>query len=245
MQNDAVKYRRVLLKMSGEALIGSGAHGIDPAVIRRYAGDIKALLEIGVEVAVVIGGGNIFRGAGLAEAGIDRVTGDQMGMLATVMNALAMRATLESIGVKARVLSALDLGGVAERYSQVQAVRYLESGEVVLLAAGTGNPFFTTDTAAGLRAIEVGASLMVKATKVDGVYTSDPVTNPDATRYDHLSYDRVLRENLKVMDATAIILCRDHGIPVCVLDINQEGALIAAAKGEEVGTMVVRGEKSA
>jgi uridylate kinase len=230
--------------MSGEALVGGGDHGIEPATIKRYANDIKQITLLGVEVGVVIGGGNIFRGAGLVEAGIDRVTGDQMGMLATVMNALAMRATLESLGIKARVLTALDMGGAVERYSQPNALRYLNEGEVVLFAAGTGNPFFTTDTAAGLRAIEIGAGLMLKATKVDGVYSDDPVTNPSATRYDKLVYDQVLAENLKVMDATAIILCRDHGMPVCVFDINRAGALTGAVCGDDVGTMVTRGENS-
>ncbi len=234
--------QRILLKLSGEALMGKGDFGIDPAVISRVANDIKALVTAGVEVALVIGGGNIFRGAGLAQAGIDRVSGDHMGMLATVMNSLAMQDALEKAGVDARVLSALKMDQVCESFTSRGAIRHLEQGRVAILAAGTGNPYFTTDSAASLRAIEVKAQLLIKATKVDGVYSADPVQHPDAEFYPHLSYDRALAEGLRVMDATAIVLCRDNGMPLRVMNINNEGALLRLMQGEEVGSLVDSGD---
>ncbi|MBI3771213.1 MAG: UMP kinase [Gammaproteobacteria bacterium] len=237
-------YKRVLLKLSGEALMGPGQHGIDPATINRIGGEIKELVDAGVEVGLVIGGGNIFRGAGLAEAGIERVTGDQMGMLATVMNALAMQDSLEKMGISARVMSALKINQICEDYIRRRAVRHLEKGRVVIFAAGTGNPFFTTDSAASLRAIEIGAGLLIKATKVDGVYSADPVKNPKAERYTSLTYDEVLDRRLEVMDATAIVLCRDYNMPLCVLNINKPGALMAVITGGDEGTFVRQGAKA-
>jgi uridylate kinase len=233
-------HRRVLVKLSGEALMGEADYGIDPAFLKRLAAEIRAMREIGTEVAIVIGGGNIFRGAGLARAGMDRVTADHMGMLATVMNSLALQDALESIGVFVRVQSAIRINEVCEDYIRRRAMRHLEKGRVVIFAAGTGNPFFTTDSAASLRAIEVEADLLVKATKVDGVYDSDPVKNPAARRYDRLTYDQVLDQRLAVMDATAIVLCRDHGLPLRVVNLNEPGALLRAARGEDVGTLVTR-----
>jgi uridylate kinase len=233
-------HRRVLVKLSGEALMGDADYGIDPAFLKRLAAEIRAMREIGTEVAIVIGGGNIFRGAGLARAGMDRVTADHMGMLATVMNSLALQDALESIGVFVRVQSAIRINEVCEDYIRRRAMRHLEKGRVVIFAAGTGNPFFTTDSAASLRAIEVEADLLVKATKVDGVYDSDPVKNPAARRYDRLTYDQVLDQRLAVMDATAIVLCRDHGLPLRVVNLNEPGALLRAARGEDVGTLVTR-----
>ena len=231
-------YRRILVKLSGEALMGDSDYGIDPAFLKRLASEIAAVRELGVEVAVVIGGGNLFRGAGLARAGMDRVTADQMGMLATVMNSLALQDALESIGVFVRVLSAVRINQVCEDYIRRRAVRHLEKGRVCIFAAGTGNPFFTTDTAASLRAIEIEADLLLKATKVDGVYDSDPVVNPSARRYDRLTFDQVLDGRLNVMDATAIVLCRDNRLPLRVFDLNEAGALVRAARGEDVGTLV-------
>ena len=231
-------YRRLLVKLSGEALMGDSDYGIDPAFLKRLASEIASVRELGVEVAVVIGGGNLFRGAGLARAGMDRVTADQMGMLATVMNSLALQDSLESIGVFVRVLSAVRINQVCEDYIRRRAVRHLEKGRVCIFAAGTGNPFFTTDTAASLRAIEIEADLLLKATKVDGVYDSDPVVNPSARRYDRLTFDQVLDGRLNVMDATAIVLCRDNRLPLRVFDLNEAGALVRAARGEDVGTLV-------
>ncbi|MEW6765406.1 MAG: UMP kinase [Pseudomonadota bacterium] len=233
-------YRRVLLKLSGEALMGEFDYGIDPAVIKRLAEDVIALHAQGVEVALVIGGGNIFRGAGLAQGGMDRVTGDHMGMLATVMNALAMQDAIERLGGQCRVMSGLSIHQVCEDYIRRRAVRHLEKGRIVIFAAGTGNPFFTTDTAGSLRAIEVGADLMIKATKVDGVYDSDPRKNPDARRYDHLTYDEAINRQLGVMDATALVLCRDNHLPLIVADINLPGLLPRLVAGERVGTLVTR-----
>ncbi|QGU31533.1 UMP kinase [Thermochromatium tepidum] len=237
----APAYRRILLKLSGEALMGAGDHGIDPDVLERLAGDIRDLIASGVQVALVIGGGNIFRGAGLAARGLDRVTGDQIGMLATVMNALAMRDMLERMSVPTRVMSALPIDRVCEDYNHLRAVRHLELGRVVIFAGGTGNPFFTTDSAAGLRAIEIGADLLIKATKVDGVYSADPVKDPNAIFYPRLSYDQALREGLGVMDATAIVLCRDHAMPLRVMNINEPNALSRLMAGEDVGSLVVSG----
>jgi len=238
MSDSPVQYRRVLLKLSGEALMGELDYGIEPAVIQRLAAEIATAREKGVEIAIVIGGGNIFRGAGLARAGMDRVTGDYMGMLATVMNALAIQDALESHGVFARVMSALQIHEVCEDYIRRRAVRHLEKGRVVILAAGTGNPFFTTDTAASLRAIEIGADVLLKATKVDGVYDADPVGNPDATRYDTVSFDTVLTDKLMVMDATAIVMCRDNELPLRVFDLTRANALVQAMSGDDIGTLV-------
>lgn len=233
--------RRILLKLSGEALMGAGTFGIDPEVIARVAEDIKGLADSGVQVGLVIGGGNIFRGEGLAKAGMDRVSGDYMGMLATVMNALAMQNALLKLGVAARTMSAISMEQVCETYVRRKAVEYLEDGEVVLFAAGTGNPFFTTDSAASLRAIEIDADLMIKATKVDGVYSTDPMKDPKAEFYPRISYDKALADDLKVMDATAIVLCRDNGMPLRIMNINTPGALLRLVKGEEIGSLVEGG----
>jgi len=238
MSDSPVRYRRVLLKLSGEALMGELDYGIEPKVIQRIATEIATARESGVEIAIVIGGGNIFRGAGLARAGMDRVTGDYMGMLATVMNALAIQDALEATGVFARVMSALQIHEVCEDYIRRRAIRHLEKSRVVILAAGTGNPFFTTDTAASLRAIEIGADILLKATKVDGVYDADPMSNPSAKRYDTVSFDKVLADKLSVMDATAIVMCRDNEIPLRVFDLGPDGALVKAISGGEVGTVV-------
>jgi uridylate kinase len=227
-------YRRVLLKLSGEALMGELDYGIEPRVIQRLAREIAAAHRSGVE----IGGGNIFRGAGLARAGMDRVTGDYMGMLATVMNALAIQDALEAIDMHARVMSALQIHDVCEDYIRRRAVRHLEKGRVVILAAGTGNPFFTTDTAASLRAIEIGADVLLKATKVDGVYDADPVKHPAAKRFEVVTYDQVIADKLGVMDATAIVMCRDNDLPLRVFDLHRPNALVQAISGDSVGTLV-------
>ncbi len=238
MSDSPVQYRRVLLKLSGEALMGELDYGIEPKVIQRIAAEISTARNTGVEIALVVGGGNIFRGAGLARAGMDRVTGDYMGMLATVMNALAIQDALESLDVHARVMSALEINAVCEDYIRRRAIRHLEKGRIVILAAGTGNPFFTTDTAASLRAIEIGADVLLKATKVDGVYDADPATNPDAKRFDVVSYDQVIGDKLNVMDATAIVMCRDNHLPLRVFDLTRANALVHAMSGDEVGTLV-------
>ena len=238
MSDSPAPYRRVLLKLSGEALMGDLDYGIEPKVIQRLAEEISAAKETGVEIAIVIGGGNIFRGAGLARAGMDRVTGDYMGMLATVMNALAIQDALESMDVYARVMSALQIHDVCEDYIRRRAVRHLEKGRIVILAAGTGNPFFTTDTAASLRAIEIGADVLLKATKVDGVYDRDPVGNPDAVRFETVSYDQVIADKLGVMDATAIVMCRDNDLPLRIFDLTRPNALIQAMSGEAIGSLV-------
>ena len=232
---------RILLKVSGEALLGAEDYGIDPIVLKRVAGEIRDVLARGVQVAVVIGGGNIFRGAGLARAGMDRVTADHMGMLATVMNGLALQDALEALGAHARVQSALRVQEVCEDYIRRRAVRHLEKGRCVILAAGTGNPFFTTDTAASLRAIEIGADLLLKATKVNGIYDDDPVRNPRAQRYRTLSFDKVLDDRLGVMDATAIVMCRDNDLPLRVFNMMNEGDLMRIIDGEDVGTLVANG----
>jgi len=231
-------YARILVKLSGEALMGGGDYGIDPAVIKRIGGELQEIVTMGVQVAAVIGGGNIFRGAGLARAGMDRVAADHMGMLATVMNALAMQDALEGLGMHARVMSAIRINEVCEDYIRRRAVRHLEKGRVVIFAAGTGNPFFTTDTAAALRAIEISADVLLKATKVNGVYSDDPVRNPAAVRYAHLSFDRVLTDKLNVMDATAIVMCRDNRLPLRIFNLNNSGDLTRIVRGEEVGTAV-------
>jgi uridylate kinase len=236
--NAALPFKRVLVKLSGEALMGEGDYGIDPAVIKRIANELQELVEMGVKVAVVIGGGNIFRGAGLARAGMDRVTGDHMGMLATVMNSLALQDALESLGLHARVMSAIRINQVCEDYIRRRAVRHLEKSRVVIFAAGTGNPFFTTDTAASLRAIEINADLLLKATKVNGVYSDDPVKNSKATRYARLTFDKVLTDRLNVMDATAVVMCRDNRLPLRVFNLNNVGDLPRVVRGEDVGTLV-------
>ena len=234
----STRQRRILVKLSGEALMGDADYGIDAVFLRRLATEIRAVHELGIDIAVVVGGGNLFRGAGLARAGMDRVTGDQMGMLATVMNSLALQDALEAMGTATRVMSAVRINQVCEDYIVRRAIRHLEKGRVTIFAAGTGNPFFTTDTAASLRAIEIEADLLLKATKVDGVYDADPVTNPQARRYGHLTYDQVLDQRLNVMDATAIVLCRDHRLSLRVFNLNDAGALVRAASGEDVGTLV-------
>jgi len=234
----SARYSRILVKLSGEALLGNGDYGIDPAVLKRIAGELQEIIQMGVQVAVVIGGGNIFRGAGLARAGMDRVAADHMGMLATVMNSLAMQDALESLGMYARVMSAIRINEVCEDYIRRRAVRHLEKGRVVIFAAGTGNPFFTTDTAAALRAIEINADILLKATKVNGVYSDDPLRNPSAVRYARLSFDKVLSDKLNVMDATAIVMCRDNHLPLRVFNLNNSGDLTRIVRGEDVGTSV-------
>lgn len=232
-------YRRILLKLSGEALLGADPCGIDPQLLGRLADDVAAVSSRGVQIGLVIGGGNIFRGAALADAGMDRVTGDHMGMLATVMNALAMQDALERRSVSTRVMSALKINQVCEDYIRRRALRHLDKGRVTIFAAGTGNPFFTTDSAASLRAVEIGADLLVKATKVDGVFSDDPVTNPSARFYKRLTYDQAIAERLRVMDTTAIVLCRDNNIPLRIMNINETGALARVADGEDLGSLVV------
>ena len=231
-------YHRVLLKLSGEALMGGEDYGIDPKVIQRLAHEIIEAQAAGAEIALVIGGGNIFRGAGLAAGGMDRVTGDQMGMLATVINALAMQDALEKLGAKVRVMSALKINDVCEDYIRRRAIRHLEKGRITIFAAGTGNPFFTTDSGAALRAIEIGADLLLKATKVDGVYDADPKKNPDATRYERLTYDEVIGRDLQVMDTAAFALARDSDLPLRIFDMEQPGQLLRILKGEPIGTLV-------
>ncbi|MCL6416383.1 UMP kinase [Aestuariirhabdus sp. Z084] len=237
------KYKRILLKLSGEALMGDEEFGIDPKVLDRMALEIGQLIGIGVQVGMVIGGGNLFRGAALSAAGMDRVTGDHMGMLATVMNALAMRDALERSNIASRVMSAIPMSGVVDHYDRRAALRFLTGGDVVIFSAGTGNPFFTTDSAACLRGIEMDADVVIKATKVDGVYDSDPVKNPDAVKYDSLSYDEVLDRKLGVMDLTAICLVRDHQMPLRVFNMNKPGALLNLVLGANEGTLVRGGEK--
>jgi uridylate kinase len=235
-----LKYRRILLKLSGEALMGDGDYGIDPNIINGLAREIIAVQQAGAEVGVVIGGGNIFRGAGLAAGGMDRVTGDHMGMLATVINALAMQDALEKHGVNARVMSAIKINQICEDYIRRRAVRHLEKGRIAIFAAGTGNPFFTTDSAAALRATEINAELLLKATKVDGIYDSDPKKNPDAKRFERLTYDDVLNRKLQVMDTAAFALCRENDIPLRIYDMGNAGALMRILQGEDIGTLVTR-----
>jgi uridylate kinase len=238
MTRNTPRYRRILVKLSGEALLGAADYGVDPAVLKRIATELRDIAALGVQVAVVIGGGNIFRGAGLARAGMDRVTADQMGMLATVINSLAIQDALEGLDVYARVMSAIRINEVCEDYIRRRAVRHLEKGRVVIFAAGTGNPFFTTDTAAALRAIEIGADVLLKGTKVNGIYSDDPVKNPAATRYSQLTFEKVLTDRLNVMDATAIVMCRDNGLPLQVFNMNNAGDLMRIVRGEDVGTVV-------
>lgn len=232
------KYKRILLKLSGEALMGDVEFGIDPKVLDRIAVEVGQLVGLGVEIGMVIGGGNLFRGAALHEAGMERVTGDHMGMLATVMNALAMRDALERASIPTRVMSAIPMSGVVEHYDRRTAIRHLKAGDVVIFAAGTGNPFFTTDSAACLRGIEIDAQLVLKATKVDGVYSADPALVPDAIKYERLTYDEVLEKKLGVMDLTAICLVRDHDIPVRVFNMQRPGALLNNVMGMSDGTLI-------
>jgi uridylate kinase len=232
------RYRRILLKISGEALLGARSYGVDPEVCTFIAGQVGAVHDLGVEVAVVVGGGNIFRGLAASAKGMERSTADYIGMLATVMNALALQDALEKGGVPTRVLSAIAMNEVAEPYIRRRAMRHLEKGRVVILAAGTGNPYFTTDTAAALRAVEIGAEVLLKATKVDGVYDDDPVTNPDAVRHDRISYAQMLNERLQVIDSTAVSLCMENDLPIVVFDLNEPGHIRAAALGEAVGTLI-------
>jgi uridylate kinase len=239
MTTNNPSYKRVLLKLSGEALMGSMDFGIEPNMMSRVAREIAEVADMGIAVALVIGGGNIFRGQGLAESGIDRVTGDHMGMLATVMNSLVMQDALEKIGKQCRVMSAIRINRVCEEYVRRRAIRHLEKGRIVIFAAGTGNPFFTTDTAGCLRAIEIEADVMMKATKVDGVFDSDPAKNPEAKRYQTLTYSEAIEKNLGVMDMTAIVMCRDNNLPLRVFNLNQEGALPATMNDHSIGTTVV------
>ncbi len=237
-QSGQPAYRRILLKLSGEAFMGAQDYGVDPLVLDQVAGEVAELSGLGVEIGIVIGGGNIFRGAGLAEGGMDRVTGDHMGMLATVINALALQDAIERTGRFCRVMSAIRINQVCEDYIRRRAVRHLEKGRIVVFAAGTGNPFFTTDSAASLRAIEINAELMIKATKVDGVYDADPMRNRDARRLEHLSFDEALERKLGVMDTTALVMCRDNNLPLRVMNMFSRGDLRRLVMGEDVGTLV-------
>jgi len=232
------KYNRILLKLSGEALTGHAEFGIDPKVLDRMAVEVGQLVGLGVQIGMVIGGGNLFRGAALHSAGMERVTGDHMGMLATVMNALAMRDALERASIPTRVMSAIPMSGVVEHYDRRTAIRHLNASDVVIFSAGTGNPFFTTDSAACLRGIEIDADLILKATKVDGVYSADPEIDPSAVKYDHLTFDEVIEKKLGVMDMTAILLSRDHGVPIKVFNMNRPGALLANVLGDADGTLI-------
>lgn len=235
----SLPYKRILLKLSGEALLGNENYGIDPEVLARMASELRQVIDMGVQVGVVIGGGNIFRGQGLARAGMDRVTGDHMGMLATLINSLAFQDALERVDVMARVMSGLQINEVCEDYIRRRAIRHLEKGRVTIFGAGMGNPFFTTDTAASLRAIEIGADILVKATRVDGVYSADPEKNSAAVRYDKLNFDKVIDDRLNVMDTTAIVMCRDNNLPIRVFDMHVPGNLVRLVEGENVGTLIV------
>ncbi len=233
-----MKYKRILLKLSGEALMGEQKGGIDPTVVTMVANQVKAIRELGIEVGLVIGGGNIFRGVAGATKGMDRVTGDHMGMLATMINALALQDALEQKGIQTRVLSGIEMPKISESYIRRRAVRHLEKGRVVIFGAGTGNPYFSTDTAAALRANEIAAEVVMKATNVDGVYTADPRTDPTASKYDRVSYQEVLERGLKVMDAAAIALCMENKLPILIFDMNKPGNLLAAVNGDVIGTLV-------
>ncbi len=233
-----IRFKRILLKLSGEALMGEAHSGIDPKVLKRIAGEIHELAAAGAELAIVIGAGNYFRGSGLAASGIDRVTADHMGMLATIINSLALQDALEQLGLYARVMSAIKINQICEDYIRRRAIRHLEKRRVVIFAAGTGNPFFTTDTAASLRAVEINADLLIKATKVDGVYTADPAHDKTAVRYDKLGYDEVIERKLGVMDTTAVVLCRENNMPLRVLDMMKPGTLMRVARGMDEGTLV-------
>jgi uridylate kinase len=241
---ESARYGRILLKLSGEALLGSRQYGVDPEKCLFVAEQVRIARDRGVEVAIVVGGGNIFRGLAAAAKGMDRATGDYMGMLATVMNGLALQDAMETAGIETRVMTAIGMDEVAEPYIRRRAVRHLEKGRVVILAAGTGNPYFTTDTAAALRAVEIGASVLLKATKVDGVYSADPVKDPNAIRHDELTYTDVLAQRLGALDSTAVSLCMDNEMPILVFDINREGNISRAALGEPVGTLIHGGTNS-
>ena len=238
MKKSPILYKRILLKLSGEALMGDLDYGIDPKVINRIASEISQVKDLGIQIALVIGGGNIFRGAGLSESGMDRVTGDHMGMLATVINSLALQDAMESFDVDARVMSALQIHEVCEDYIKRRAIRHLEKNRIIILAAGTGNPFFTTDTAASLRAIEIGADVLLKATMVDGVYDSDPKKDKNAKLFEKISYDQVLNKKLNIMDATAVVVCRDNNLPLRVFNLIEKDALINTMTNQRVGTLV-------
>lgn len=239
----ALKYKRILLKFSGEALMGDGDFGLDAATLKKVVSHVKLLRDLGVEVGIVVGGGNIFRGAQIQGSGIQRTTGDHMGMMATVMNALALRDVIESMDMKSHVLSAMSIEGIAtDGFNANSAKKMLAAGEVVIFAAGTGSPFFTTDTAAALRGVEIDADIVLKATKVDGIYTADPMKDASATRYQSLSYDEVIQKNLQVMDQTAFVLCRDHDMPIRVFDMFKDNAVIRIVQGEDEGTLVSSGE---
>ncbi|RMH55261.1 MAG: UMP kinase [Candidatus Hydrogenedentota bacterium] len=235
---EKLKYRRILLKLSGEALQGDRRYNIDPTIVDALADEIAQAHRLGIQIAVVIGGGNIFRGASAAALGIDRVTGDMMGMLATVINALALQNGLEHKGVPTRVLTAIEMRQIAELFIKRRAVRHLEKGRIVIFAAGTGNPYFSTDTAAALRANEISADIILKGTKVDGIYDSDPIENADATRFESISFQEVLLRDLKAMDSTATSLCRENSLPILVFDITKSGNIVRILKGETVGTLV-------
>jgi uridylate kinase len=241
-KNKPPRYKRILLKLSGEALMGEGKYGISPKTLQQIAQEVRELIELGVEVGIVIGGGNIFRGVSASTEGMDRASADYMGMLATVINSLALQDSLEKLGVFTRVQSAIEMQQLAEPYIRRRAVRHLEKGRVVIFAAGTGNPYFTTDTAASLRAMEIHAEVILKATKVDGIYSDDPVKNPNATRYSKVSYLDVLKKNLKVMDSTAISLCMDNKLPIIVFDLGKPGNIIRVVTEENVGTLVTADE---
>jgi uridylate kinase len=238
MTKDQTRYKRILLKISGEALLGSETFGLDLDVVRKIASEVAQVHALGVEVALVIGGGNVFRGASDSQTSIERATGDYMGMVATVINALAFQSALEKLEVPTRVQTAIQMSQVAEPYIRRKAIRHLEKGRIVIFAAGTGNPFFTTDTAAALRAMEIGAEILMKATKVDGVYSDDPMKVPDAEKYDKLTFEDVLQKKLGVMDSTAIALCMDNNMSIMVFNLNKEGNMLKAASGEAVGTLV-------
>lgn len=232
------KYKRILLKLSGESLMGDKTFGLDSSVISQYAQDIKRVIEVGVQVAIVIGGGNIYRGMNEAETGIERAQGDYMGMLATVINGMALQAGLEKMGVYTRLQSAIKMEQVAEPYIRRRAIRHLEKGRVVIFGAGTGNPYFTTDTAGSLRAIEIKADVILKGTRVDGIYTADPEKDPKAVRFDKISFDEVIKKNLKVMDMTAFTLCQENNLPIIVFDMNTPGTLLQVVEGMDIGTLV-------
>lgn len=232
------KYNRILLKLSGESLMGDRSYGLDPQMLEKYASDIKAVTDLGVQVAVVIGGGNIYRGMNEAETGIERAQGDYMGMLATVINGMALQASLEKIGVKTRLQSAIKMEQIAEPYIRRRAIRHLEKGRVVIFGAGTGNPYFTTDTAGSLRAIEINADVILKGTRVDGIYTADPEKDSTATKFDKLTFNEVITQSLKVMDMTAFTLCQENNLPIIVFDMHAPGNLLNVVIGKSVGTLV-------
>jgi uridylate kinase len=233
-----MKYKRILLKLSGESLMGNKQFGIDNAMLSKYAGEIKQIVDQGIEVAIVVGGGNIFRGIQATEGGIDRAQGDYMGMLATVINSMALQSALEGVNIKTRLLSAIKMEQICEPFIRRRAVRHLEKGRVVIFGAGTGNPYFTTDTAASLRAIEIEANVILKGTRVDGIYTADPEKNPDAQKYDTITFEEVYEKNLNVMDMTAFTLCKENKLPIIVFDMNQAGNLLKLVNGEAIGTLV-------